>query len=208
MGNPVDLSGSTSNLSVASDPLTPGQLTPDSLDLMGGFRHPPVSRGCSNEIPETIEEESESRRESLAELRRESLEKMHKLSLHKQFETLADIAQSSEESANSFLINCDSVKPGGSSDADLTHVESDGVMCNRVDRHADIVRNASNMSLTDDNSLSESSMSMTSISNNTSGTRKVQPLKSDSFEKAVGFLLESTVKKNQQSRKRVNFNYV
>ncbi|KAH3838868.1 hypothetical protein DPMN_112285 [Dreissena polymorpha] len=185
--------------------------------LLGGpsFNPQPVSRGVSNEIPETIQEESESRRESTVDSRRESLDKLRRLSLHtRQFETLVDIAQSSgssEDSGNGVLSLNDDGSLNGQSESfyNETDCESADVDSAQGGLGSTDEQNARTMPNGQSNSLANNASVPVGNTMNKRNSGKVKPMKSDSFEKAVGFLLESTLKKQQQaSIKRVKFDYV
>lgn len=194
----------------------------NGADLLGSFRPPPVTLGCSKEIPETIQEEAESRRQSI--------DAMRKSSVSRKFETLADIVQSSEESANSNTLsslnddgtstNTQNVNVSYSdiemSDLNLLGADSAGYgQENRREKNPSGSMSRANSSSEGlinggDTASIPSTDSMTSMNNvvgNVGNSSKVKPFKSDSFESAVGFLLESSLKKNQ-SGKRVKFNYV
>ena len=187
-------------------------------DILGSYRPPPVTAGCTKEIPETIHEESESRRQSIDATKR-------KTSVQRRFETLADIVQSSEDSANSNTLS--SLNDDGNSsntqnmnvsysDIEMSEMNLLGADSGVYEQDKRGFKNAASSSFTSmsdgltnggDNMSLPSTDSMTSV-NNVGNSSKVQPLKGDSFESAVGFLLESSLKKNPQGGKRVKFNYV
>lgn len=190
----------------------------NGADLLGAFRPPPVTLGCTKEIPETIHEE--------AEHRRQSIDTKRKTSVSRKFETLADIVQSSEDSANSNTLS--SLNDDGTSTntqnmnvsyseiemtemsllagADSGVYEQDGKGERSQTGSLRNVNTSDSLTNGGDNTSLPSTDSMNSM-NNVGNSSKVKPLRGDSFESAVGFLLESSLKKNSQG-KRVKFNYV
>lgn len=190
----------------------------NGTDLLGSYRPPPVTLGCTKEIPETIHEEAEGRRLSM--------EAMRKTSITRKFETLADIVQSSEDSANSNTfssLNDDGMSTNTQnmnvsySDIEMSEMNLLGADSgvDEQDRRDDKSGGSSGCISTNDGLINggdsvslPSTDSMTSVNNVLGNSSRIKPAKGDSFESAVGFLLESSLKKNPQGGKRVKFNYV
>ncbi|XP_053399064.1 transient receptor potential-gamma protein-like [Mercenaria mercenaria] len=185
-------------------------------DVLSSFRPTPVSMGCSKDIPETIEEESESRRESMVDAN------IRRSSAGKKIETLADIAQSSEESSNSATLLSPWVeenKTGAQnssfcySDIDLDGLEMNSLPVNVCGSVKDDTQGfqKETCELETDISCQVVTEDVSAVQYNmVTGNSKVKPAQSESLEKAIGFLLESKSKKNKTHApvKRVKFNYV
>lgn len=184
-----------------------------SADLLSPYRHSPVSMGCTQDIPETIQEESEGRRESLAAT-------SNNMASGSKIETLADIVQSSEESgnSNSLLTPFTEDNQAGSQNSSFCFSESElnllGTDCRPVWNNTAPFKMKQEVTDCDfnrsaDNRQTHSALGQNSVQNNVSGNCKVTPAQPQSFEKAVGFLLESKTRKNRKrANPRVTFNYV
>lgn len=184
-------------------------------DVLASYRPAPVTMGCTQDIPETIQEESESRRESMVDAT------ARKSSLGKKIETLADIAQSSEESGNSATLLSpwvDDNQNGAQnssfcySDSDLEVIEMEKIPVS-LDVTANNVRPSFKIDneSSADNSCNDTMDEMNALQSNVmSGNSKVKPVQTDTLEKAIGFLLESNSRKRNkhQQLKRVKFNHL
>lgn len=207
MSNIVDMTSNTGNEQKNNNVSGVG------CDILGSFRPTPVTMGCSQDIPETIHEESESRRESMVDAM------ARKSSLGKKLETLADIAQSSEESGNSSTLLSPWIEENQTGANNFSYNDSDleALEMERVPVSLNVPGNNINQGVQNDiteagdNSFSVDMDEVDFLQHNVmSGNRRIKPVQSQSLEKAVGFLLESKAKKNnkRQPLKRVKFNHV
>lgn len=185
-------------------------------DILSSFRPTPLSQGCKQDIPETITEESESRRESIVDAT------VRKSSIGKKLETLADIVQSSEESGNSstFISPWNDEIQSGAQNTSFCYSDSEldmlGMDCIPVSKsipgkvvEQEVFQNEVNGSGAAD-SCPVTIEGVNALQYSVMGNSKIKPVQTETIEKAIGFLLESQSRRNKpkQPVKRVKFNYI
>ena len=180
-----------------------GDQLQDPSEILSTYRPPSVTESCTNDIPETIIEEAETGLEG--GVRRNS-------NVSRKIETIADIVQSSSESNTSVSDgevrkivslsteiqrwhNNENISITGSISGSR---ESQEGTRNKVNNEPEI-----NLLGDENDPAFQNSLNTNSVNSTNS---KVKPIQGQSFEKAVGFLLESKARRNPMVVKRVKFN--